>query len=574
MAASGGDHDPGGVQRGPLHRAEQQTSYANRLKTNVSYNARLKRNILEITVEKTEREAEVNINDVCVERIVKSIGMDIMSQVEGYQVMYDGRTSMIKVWATKGLDLERFCKVEGIKIGKGVVTGQIRPAGRKDVTLTAIGLDFNTPDSLIFEYIQKFGAVIINNTVIYSKFSEGPFKGKYNGERKYQVDFTNCKMNMGTYHFLDGAKVRIFYHGNVKTCGRCHGTPEACPGRGIARDCQEAAGPRTHLNDHMRKIWSEIGFNPTSFELPNGKEIDETYDNPIAESDHFRKMEQAAAVTEEDTQRYVGMSIANFSLEVSDNDIKQFVQEFVSKDIEEETISIVREKKKAVVTINYSLTSEIIKDAMTKINFSDCKEKFFGKPLYCRPLRDITPEKTSTTGTPQPANSERTEMGARTREPVKKIPGLPPGAQAKALTRQLARDKKENEKKKEKPNEDVIKNIPENEQSVMEEPHKLQEKFNANLNAFDILMRPPQLQGNMLDPRDEMIPAFCSPGPLKSKFGQDLNNEVRRLSVGSMSAYKLTNKRGSDQLSSPSSPPNSTEVKKNKSEKKVKSPQK
>ena len=108
----------------------------------------------------------------------------------------------------------RGCKVEGIKVGKGIITGQIRPAGRKDVTLTASGLDFNTPDSLVFEYIQKFGGVVISNQVLYSRFSEGPFKGKYNGERIYQVDFTNSTRSMGTYHWLDGSRVRIFYRGN------------------------------------------------------------------------------------------------------------------------------------------------------------------------------------------------------------------------------------------------------------------------------------------------------------------------------------------------------------------------
>ena len=74
MAASGGskDLDPGegGRQEGG---AQQQTSYADRLKANVSYNERLKRNILEITLEKAEKEAEMVIDQEC---------------VEGYQVQY------------------------------------------------------------------------------------------------------------------------------------------------------------------------------------------------------------------------------------------------------------------------------------------------------------------------------------------------------------------------------------------------------------------------------------------------------------------------------------------------------
>ena len=91
---------------------------------------------------------------------------------------------------SKGVNLERFCRVEGINVSKGVMTGMIRPAGRSDVTMSVIGLDFNTPDTLMMDYINKFGGVIISRSVIYSKYSEGPFKGKYTGERKYQVDFS------------------------------------------------------------------------------------------------------------------------------------------------------------------------------------------------------------------------------------------------------------------------------------------------------------------------------------------------------------------------------------------------
>ena len=54
-------------------------SYAERLKTNVSYNERLKRNVLEIAIEKNESDAEVMISENSVERVLKSIGMDIMT---------------------------------------------------------------------------------------------------------------------------------------------------------------------------------------------------------------------------------------------------------------------------------------------------------------------------------------------------------------------------------------------------------------------------------------------------------------------------------------------------------------
>ena len=406
--ASGGTGKNGNVSN--VQNSERPNTYANRLKTNVSYSERLKRNILEITIEKTSSDAEIILDDKCVHKVLRSIGMDIISQLEGYQVQFNGRTSVISVWATQGLNLEKFCKEEGIIIGKGVVTGHIRPAGKMEVLVTVVGLDFNTPDSLVFNYIQKFGGIITNNSVIYSKYSEGPFKGKFNGERRYEVDFTNARMKMGTYHYLDGSRVKIFYRGNAKTCGRCHGTSHSCPGNGIAKDCQEAGGRKIPLSEHMKTVWSAIDFNPTSFALTDCDTSDDIHDKPLADSATLQHTpNKVTSKNEADEERFTGLSIANVSLEVSDTDIIKFIRESVSSDIKENAVTIVREKKKAVVNINHSLTKTTIRNAMTKINFSDCKEKFFGKPLYCRPLRNITPEKRSSCSTPKQHASSFTD---------------------------------------------------------------------------------------------------------------------------------------------------------------------
>ena len=67
------------------------SSYAERLKTNVSYNQRLQRKILEIFLEKTSEDTEIVIDQQCVKKIVRSIGMDLETQVEWYQVQYKGR---------------------------------------------------------------------------------------------------------------------------------------------------------------------------------------------------------------------------------------------------------------------------------------------------------------------------------------------------------------------------------------------------------------------------------------------------------------------------------------------------
>ena len=369
-------------------------TYAERLRTNISYNQRLQRNVLEIVLEKTDSDAEVEIDQNCITRIMRSLGMDLESQVEGCQVQFNGRSHVVSIWAAKGINLEKYCKIEGINVCKGVRTGSIRPAGRKDVTVTVTGLNWQTPDSLLFEYIRKFGGEIISSNVIYGKFTDGPLKGKYNGDRKYQVDFSNCIKPMGTYHFLDGTKVRISYRGNARTCGRCHGDTNNCKGKGIARDCESAGGERVSLHDHMRSLWSEIKFTPGTFELPKDiSEGDLEADIEISSNQIFPRNSMKPQENEADSERYVGISIANINKDIEDKEICDFVRRFVSKNINDEEINIIRDKRKAVVTVSQNLSSETVKIAMKRLNFSDCKQTYFEKSLYCTPLRNITPEK-------------------------------------------------------------------------------------------------------------------------------------------------------------------------------------
>ena len=47
--------------------------------------------------------------------------------------------------------------------------------------------------------------------VIYGKHGDGPLQGGFNGDRKYNVEFSDTAKSMWTFHFLDGARVRIFY---------------------------------------------------------------------------------------------------------------------------------------------------------------------------------------------------------------------------------------------------------------------------------------------------------------------------------------------------------------------------
>ena len=52
------------------------------------------------------------------------------------------------------------------------------------------------------------------------------------------------------------------YHGQKRTCGRCHRYSPECPGRGIGRNCELNGGEKVDLRVHMENVWREIGFKP------------------------------------------------------------------------------------------------------------------------------------------------------------------------------------------------------------------------------------------------------------------------------------------------------------------------
>ena len=438
----GGGHDRGGGGvRGNMN-------YADRLKTNVRYDQRLKRNLLEITLEKTKTEAEFNdVDPEDIERVFKTLGIDIVNQVEGYQIHYKGNISIISVWMKAGVTLDRFCKDIHIKVTESIMTGNIRPAGKKDVTVSIVGLDFNTPDNLTVDYMNKFG-VVLSNTVIYSKYDSGPFQGKYNGERKYQVDFSKSSRQMGTYHIIDGCKARVFYRGNKKTCGRCHKIASECTGGAIARNCAIGGGERVFLSDHMKKLWEEIGFVPTTFELDENEKTEDDVEQAVKDAPKINETSFPSSMkhpepSARDIEHFDGVTIRNIPNTLEDKDIVDFLMNHgLPHDHDIMNLRINKGDKNTHVVID-CLSPNDVQTMYMNIHFLESKQKFFDVPLYCKCLRNMTPVKKTP---PEADNAETTKETISTEvtepENIKddkpKIPGLP----------EVDRQKKKRKKKK------------------------------------------------------------------------------------------------------------------------------
>ena len=91
----------------------------------------------------------IKLEPAMVARIINSIGLDIGNQVERYQNIY-GKVCIISAWVVKGASLDKFWRKENIIMTKGIVTGTIRSAGRRNVIITVAGVNFNTPIIYIF----------------------------------------------------------------------------------------------------------------------------------------------------------------------------------------------------------------------------------------------------------------------------------------------------------------------------------------------------------------------------------------------------------------------------------------
>ena len=383
-------------------------SYSDRLKSNIRFDQRLKRNVLEITLERTHRDAEINIDQADVARVCQTLGIDIKAQVEGYQFQNKGRASAISLWMGTGVNLERFCKDVNIKVKEGVNTGMIRPAGKKAVKVTVTGLDFNTPDTFVFDYLKHFGEVV-SKTVVYSKFEIGPFKGKCNGERKYEVDFSKSARNMGTFHIIDGSRVKIFFRGNKKTCGRCHKTADECAGKSLAKDCETKGGERVNIGDHMKRLWAEIGFTPTNFELNEDEKSSEmenvSKEDQVIIADNFKTMNKTEP-SDRDIEHYNGLNIRNIPQNVEEKDIYGFLFENgIPTDHDKEKIQVNKSrdpdvKKNTWVFVDNLTTDQVIK-FQNAVDFHVVKKMFFNVPLYIKPVRNMTPKKPPTAAAPK-----------------------------------------------------------------------------------------------------------------------------------------------------------------------------
>ena len=229
----------------------------------------LERNVIVIRIQKGEQNRERYFDSELCGRLCVLLGITPQGDTLGFQTRMERGLVVVEVWLKSHILAEKYTSETICELCPGFTIMGVNPAIVKEVSLLISGLPFNVSDDEVRDYVQKFGGKITTPTPQLCTFRDGPWKGQYNGDRRYRVDFSGQKRPMGSFHILGGTRVKVVYTGNTSTCGRCQGYPTECPGGGIAGRCRENGGQMVPLGSHMRQVLQELEqVRPPTSEAP------------------------------------------------------------------------------------------------------------------------------------------------------------------------------------------------------------------------------------------------------------------------------------------------------------------
>ena len=276
----------------------------------------LNKNVIEIVLEKDTR-GGFAVSDVDCARVIRKLKLDSRpGDVEEAHICPNGR-GVILLTLRGNVDIEPLCGLDQFVVTEsGIRAVMIKPSGKRELKVTMKGAHPNTSDSVVMDYLFKFGKVS-SNKVHYGVFGDGPLKGIKNGSRSYRMEI-KAGVNIPTYHVIDGHRVTLRYAGQQATCARCHQVPGACKGKGVARKCEEEGGEKVDFLDYIYNLWTKIGHNPSE---------------PVAEESLARghkedtqdHQEAHAGYHSQDPSQFTGVSIKNFSKDKDHGEIVEFL---------------------------------------------------------------------------------------------------------------------------------------------------------------------------------------------------------------------------------------------------------
>ena len=335
------------------------------------------KNVLEVVLEKDSR-GSFNVKENECANLLRKLGLDPRPGVHvvGAQICPQGR-GLIYITLKEEVELSRFCRHDVFEVtSSGIRVVLVKPAGKREVIVTAKGIHPNTKENVVFDYLAKFGKVT-SNKVVHGVFSEGPLQGIRNGDRSYKMEI-RPGTNIGSYHAIDGQKVTVRYPGQQQTCGRCHQTPRVCKGRGLARKCEAEGGVRIEFTDYILNLWDKIGYSPENLDLSD-----------LETEDSVNQQNGGTFTPTKDpnsnASKFTGVSVKQFPKGADHGEIMEFLVERGLPDSKKEQVNI----SNSGTAIIRNLENE---ECLTLIESIHGK-KYLDKKLFCNGFIPLTPEK-------------------------------------------------------------------------------------------------------------------------------------------------------------------------------------
>ena len=370
----GGDNVPGGGPGGSV-----KSSYVGIASLNTS--VRDKKNLLEIRLDRKDFSVNFSLTQGELDHLLTRLGID-SSHFTGVSCCPEGK-GVVYVTLHPSVNIQRFLnRNECFELREGLRTGIIRPAGKKEQSVTISGLHPNTKDQAVVKYLSAHGKVSTSDRIIHHVYPGAPGSslcaGKLNGTRTYMVEITKP---MGSYHIIDGEKVSVKYRGQARTCARCHSTESVCPGKAIAREC---TSNRVLLSAHMEDHWKKVGYKPDSCDM---NEVDEL-DVQVGQQEPEKVPEDT--LRPDHTEKYRSVLIKGFSKEAEEQEVYNILLEGGLPDTYKKE-DIQKNEKNGQLVID-DLDSVVCLSLASHIN----GKRFFGRNVYVTSVVQKTPTKDST----------------------------------------------------------------------------------------------------------------------------------------------------------------------------------
>lgn len=167
----------------------------------------------------------MNLDIDLVAKVCKTLAIKHILETQGFLALYSGNNLTLELWLKPTVSGIKFASEEKKPVHEGLVITRFKPQAVTECTLMIMGLPFNRPDTVVQEMVENPGSRMVSpNSTIETK-KEGPWRGQFNGTRRYRVEMGGQVLPIGSYYLLDDTRVRVQYQGNTGTCARCHQLP-------------------------------------------------------------------------------------------------------------------------------------------------------------------------------------------------------------------------------------------------------------------------------------------------------------------------------------------------------------